>query len=175
MHPAPWAAPLTSCCKFQKCAKPAPMALAPTTSTLLQLALGDAIAMALLEAKGFSADDFRNYHPGGKLGARIKHAHDIMHKSMRCHWPSKVHRLHRGLSAMTESKVRLPWCCQCKRHISPASSPMVICAVILGPDIASRKVEDIMTSNPTTISGDHPRWRSHRPHQHQTHHRRVCC
>jgi arabinose-5-phosphate isomerase len=56
-----------------------PNGLAPTTSTLLQLALGDAIAMALLHAKGFSADDFRNFHPGGKLGAQIKHAKDIMH------------------------------------------------------------------------------------------------
>jgi arabinose-5-phosphate isomerase len=58
-----------------------PNGLAPTTSTLLQLALGDALSMSLLEAKGFSADDFRNYHPGGKLGARIKHARDIMHSA----------------------------------------------------------------------------------------------
>jgi arabinose-5-phosphate isomerase len=56
-----------------------PNGLAPTTSTLLQLALGDALAMALLEDKGFSALDFRKYHPGGKLGAQLKHVRDIMH------------------------------------------------------------------------------------------------
>lgn len=57
-----------------------PNGLAPTTSTLLQLALGDALAMALLEDKGFTADHFRAFHPGGKLGAQIRRAVDIMHK-----------------------------------------------------------------------------------------------
>lgn len=56
-----------------------PNGLAPTTSTLLQLALGDALAIALLEDKGFSAHDFRKFHPGGKLGAQLKHVRDIMH------------------------------------------------------------------------------------------------
>jgi arabinose-5-phosphate isomerase len=56
-----------------------PNGLAPTTSTLMQLALGDALAIALLEDKGFSARDFRNYHPGGKLGAQLKLARDLMH------------------------------------------------------------------------------------------------
>ena len=57
-----------------------PNGLAPTTSTLLQLALGDALAMALLEDKGFSAHDFKTFHPGGKLGAQLKHVRDIMHR-----------------------------------------------------------------------------------------------
>ncbi len=57
-----------------------PNGLAPTTSTLLQLALGDALAMALLEDKGFTAHDFRKFHPGGKLGAQLKHVRDVMHK-----------------------------------------------------------------------------------------------
>ena len=57
-----------------------PNGLAPTTSTLLQLALGDALAMALLEDKGFSARDFKKFHPGGKLGAQLKHVGDIMHR-----------------------------------------------------------------------------------------------
>ena len=57
-----------------------PNGLAPTTSTLLQLALGDALAMALLEDKGFSARDFKKFHPGGKLGAQLKHVRDIMHQ-----------------------------------------------------------------------------------------------
>jgi arabinose-5-phosphate isomerase len=57
-----------------------PNGLAPTTSTLLQMALGDALAMALLEDKGFSAHDFKTFHPGGKLGAQLKHVRDIMHQ-----------------------------------------------------------------------------------------------
>jgi arabinose-5-phosphate isomerase len=57
-----------------------PIGLAPTTSTLLQLALGDALAIALLEDKGFSAIDFKALHPGGKLGAALTHIGDIMRK-----------------------------------------------------------------------------------------------
>src|ERR1700677_3069648 len=57
-----------------------PNGLAPTTSTTMQLALGDALAMALLEAKGFTARDFRDLHPGGKLGAKLAFVRDIMHR-----------------------------------------------------------------------------------------------
>jgi len=53
---------------------------APTTSTTLQIALGDALAVALLEAKGFTASDFKTYHPGGALGAALATVGDLMHK-----------------------------------------------------------------------------------------------
>lgn len=53
---------------------------APTTSTTLQMALGDALAVALLEAKGFTASDFKTYHPGGALGATLATIADLMHK-----------------------------------------------------------------------------------------------
>ena len=56
-----------------------PMGLAPTTSTTMMLALGDALAVALLERRGFSADDFQVLHPGGKLGKRLLKISDIMH------------------------------------------------------------------------------------------------
>lgn len=56
-----------------------PHGLAPTTSTLLQLAIGDALAIALLEARGFTAMDFKVFHPGGKLGAQLKFVRDLMH------------------------------------------------------------------------------------------------
>jgi arabinose-5-phosphate isomerase len=56
-----------------------PNGLAPTTSTTMQLAFGDALAIALLEERGFTAQDFRTYHPGGKLGARLTLVRDLMH------------------------------------------------------------------------------------------------
>ena len=56
-----------------------PNKLAPTTSTTMQLALGDALAIALLEKKGFSAKDFGVFHPGGKLGAMLKLVREVMH------------------------------------------------------------------------------------------------
>ncbi len=56
-----------------------PHNLAPTTSSLMQLALGDALAIALLESRGFSAIDFGVFHPRGKLGAALKFVRDVMH------------------------------------------------------------------------------------------------
>lgn len=52
---------------------------APTTSTTLQIALGDALAVALLERRGFKPQDFRVFHPGGKLGAMLRTVRDLMH------------------------------------------------------------------------------------------------
>ncbi|MDP9836153.1 arabinose-5-phosphate isomerase [Neorhizobium huautlense] len=60
-----------------------PHGLAPTTSTLLQMAFGDALTVALLEARGFTPTDFRVFHPGGKLGASLMHVRDIMHTGDR--------------------------------------------------------------------------------------------
>ena len=56
-----------------------PMGLAPTTSTTMALALGDALAVALLERKGFTSDAFRTFHPGGKLGRLLVKVADLMH------------------------------------------------------------------------------------------------
>ena len=56
-----------------------PHNLAPTTSSLMQHALGDALAIALLESRGFTAVDFGVFHPGGKLGAALKFVRDVMH------------------------------------------------------------------------------------------------
>ena len=56
-----------------------PLGLAPTTSTTMALALGDALAVALLQIKGFTADDFRTFHPGGRLGAILVRVRDLMH------------------------------------------------------------------------------------------------
>lgn len=56
-----------------------PHGLAPTTSTILQLAIGDALAIALLESRGFSANDFKVYHPGGKLGSQLRLVGELSH------------------------------------------------------------------------------------------------
>lgn len=60
-------------------AEACPMGLAPTTSTTMMLALGDALAVAMLEQKGFSESDFQILHPGGQLGRRLLRVDDIMH------------------------------------------------------------------------------------------------
>jgi arabinose-5-phosphate isomerase len=61
-------------------AEACPMGLAPTTSTTMMMALGDALALALLERKGFSSTDFRLFHPGGRLGRQLLRVRDLMHQ-----------------------------------------------------------------------------------------------
>ena len=63
-----------------RAAEACPHGLAPTTSTLLQLVVGDALAVALLEARGFTPDHFRTFHPGGQLGASLMQVREIMHR-----------------------------------------------------------------------------------------------
>ena len=67
------------CLTLPKAREACPNGLAPTTSTAMQLALGDALAVALLEARGFSARDFSVFHPGGKLGASLRQVREVMH------------------------------------------------------------------------------------------------
>src|SRR6201995_698344 len=65
--------------ELPKAREACPHNLAPTTSTLMQAAIGDALAIALLESRGFTALGFSNFHPGGKLGAMLKHTPDLIH------------------------------------------------------------------------------------------------
>ena len=69
----------TYCLTLPKLPEACPIGMAPTTSTTLTLALGDALAVALMEMRGFMPEDFRLYHPGGKLGAQLKTVADFMH------------------------------------------------------------------------------------------------
>ena len=57
-----------------------PIGCAPTTSTTMQLALGDALALTLLQARGFRPEDFRQFHPGGRLGKKLRLLREIMHR-----------------------------------------------------------------------------------------------
>jgi arabinose-5-phosphate isomerase len=79
-----------------------PHGLAPTTSTTMQLALGDCLAVALLESKGFTALDFKTFHPGGSLGASLKYVADLMHKQDRLPLASQSLPMAEALVIMTE-------------------------------------------------------------------------
>ena len=78
-----------------------PHGLAPTTSTLTQLALGDCLAIALLEGRAFTALDFKVFHPGGQLGANLKHVGDIMHRGDRLPVVPAAERMSGALVVMT--------------------------------------------------------------------------
>ncbi|AKH99099.1 KpsF/GutQ family protein [Hoeflea sp. IMCC20628] len=128
-----------------------PHGLAPTTSTLMQLALGDALAVALLEAKGFTAGDFHAFHPGGQLGATLAHVADVMHTG------ESVPLVPSGTPAQ-KAIMRLS---QCKFGCVGVTGPdgRLIGIVTdgdvarnLGQNLVDQPIDVIMTSQPKTIA-----------------------
>jgi arabinose-5-phosphate isomerase len=77
-----------------------PMGLAPTTSTTLMLVLGDALAVALMERRGFSADQYRDFHPGGSLGRALIRVSDLMHGSRELPLAEEGASMRQALAAM---------------------------------------------------------------------------
>ncbi len=136
-----------------KAAEACPMGLAPTTSTTMQLALGDAIAVALLTRRGFTAADFRSIHPGGRLGARLRRVRDIMHAGNAMPVAEPDMRMAAALVLMTEKRFGC---------LGVTNSDGVLTGIItdgdlrraMGPDLLSRHVADIMTLSPRTIGPD---------------------
>src|SRR5262245_31809444 len=127
-----------------------PHGLAPTTSTLLQLAIGDALAVALLEARGFTAEDFRTFHPGGKLGASLSHVADIMHKDDRV----PLVKLGTGMREAVMTLAQMRFGC-----VGVIDDDGCLCGIVtdgdiarnLGSSLAEMCVDDVMTRNPKTV------------------------
>jgi len=127
-----------------------PHGLAPTTSTLLQLAIGDALAVALLEARGFTADHFRTFHPGGQLGANLTHVGEIMHSGDEM--PVVPLGTKMPEAVMVLSKKRFGCVC-----VVDADGQLVgivtdgDLARNLHRDMSALAVDDIMTRQPKTV------------------------
>ncbi len=75
---------------------------APTTSTTMMMALGDALAVALLKRRGFNAQEFKRFHPGGKLGAMLKTARDLMHSGAKTPLAEEADDFRIALSELSE-------------------------------------------------------------------------
>jgi arabinose-5-phosphate isomerase len=128
-----------------------PHGLAPTTSTLLQLVLGDCLAMALLERRGFTALDFKVFHPGGQLGANLKHVGDIMHKGENLPLAHQDEPMSTALVVMTEKSFG------CLGVVDDSGS---LTGIVtdgdlrrhMGPDLLSKPVKHIMTGTPKTLT-----------------------
>ena len=130
-----------------------PMGLTPTTSTTMQMALGDALAVALLKRRGFTAQDFQQFHPGGRLGQRLRRVRDIMHAGDAIPLATPETRMDRALVLMTEKRFG------CLGVTAPNGALVGILTDgdlrrAMGPDLLSREVGTIMTRAPRTIGPD---------------------
>src|SRR5574340_1388749 len=133
-----------------------PLNLAPTASTTAALALGDALAVALLDARGFSADDFARTHPGGSLGRRLLiHVRDVMHSGDELPKIDRDASLKTALLEMTKKGLGMT------AVVDTAGK--VVCLFTDGDlrrtlehalDLHQAKIADVMTQNPKTIRAD---------------------
>jgi arabinose-5-phosphate isomerase len=130
-----------------------PMGLAPTTSTTLMLALGDAIAVALLARKGFSANDFRVFHPGGRLGQRLARVRDLMHTGAEVPLAPETTRMDEALVIMTAGRFG----CLGLTDGSGRLSGIITDGDLrrhMEPGLLGRRAAEVMTRNPRTIGPD---------------------
>lgn len=130
-----------------------PLGLAPTTSTSMQLAMGDALAVALLEMRGFSASDFKIYHPGGSLGASLQYVRDIMHQG------DELPLVAQGSSMAVAMKVLAQKHFGCVAIIDDHGRLVGIVtdgdlARNINRDLSKLSVDEIMTTNPKTVRSD---------------------
>ena len=130
-----------------------PHNLAPTTSSLMQLALGDALAIALLESRGFTAIDFGVFHPAGKLGAALKFARDLMHVGERIPVVPLGTRMSDAVVEMTGKGLGC---------VGILDAHGMLAGIItdgdlrrhMRPDLLSVNVDEVMTRQPKTVRPD---------------------
>lgn len=133
-----------------------PLGLAPTSSTTATLALGDALAVALLEARGFTADDFARSHPAGALGKRLLHVSDIMHKGHELPKVLPTTSLHRTLLEMTSKRLGLTSIVDEKNHVLGVFTDGDLRRTFekMSSIDGNMAIEQIMTKTPLTITAD---------------------
>ena len=131
-----------------------PLALAPTASTTAALALGDALAMVLLETRGLTRDDFAKFHPAGNLGALLLKVRDIMRSGDRLPLARETVTTQEAILAMTRAKSGSI------AVVNPKSGKLTGIltdgdfrrSALSGPDFLQRPVAEFMTRNPKVIS-----------------------
>lgn len=139
--------------ELPKAKEACPHGLAPTTSTTMQLALGDCLAIALLERKGFSAHDFKVFHPGGSLGAQLKHVADLMHKGEAL----PLVGLERAMSEVIVTMTAKSFGCVGVVDAAGALAGMITDGDLrrhMGDALLAKRASDIMTRRPNTLAPD---------------------
>ena len=130
-----------------------PNGLAPTTSTTMQLALGDALAVALLTRRGFGPADFQAIHPGGKLGARLRRVRDVMHRGDALPLLPPETLMDAAILEMSRKRFG------CVGAVDAGGRLVGILTDgdlrrAMGPDLLARSIEALMTRRPRTIGPD---------------------
>jgi arabinose-5-phosphate isomerase len=121
---------------------------APTTSTTLMMAMGDALAVALLEMRGFTASDFKTFHPGGSLGAALATAADIMHAGSAMPLISAQAPMSEVLIEMTRKSFGCAGVVDENGHLVGIITDGDL-RRHMGDDMVARTAEDVMTRRPT--------------------------
>jgi len=130
-----------------------PLNLVPTASTVAALALGDALAMTLLVAKGFKQEDFANLHPGGKLGKRLLRVEQLMHSGDQTPLVRLDTSMKDVVDEMTSKGLGMSCVVDDSNHLIGVITDGDLRRHMLnGVNIESRHAADVMTRRPVTVS-----------------------
>jgi arabinose-5-phosphate isomerase len=130
-----------------------PHGVAPTTSTTMQMAVGDCLAIALLERRGFTALDYKVFHPGGSLGAQLKFISDIMHTGDSLPLVPQGKAMAEAIVTMTEKSFGCIGVIDAKGRLIGMITDGDL-RRHMGPGLLHAPVEEIMTRAPKTLPSD---------------------
>ena len=142
----------TVCLQLPSVEEACPNGLAPTTSTTMQMALGDALAVALLESRGFSADDFGIYHPGGSLGSKLMSVSEVMHTGDAIPLVAEHTSMSEAVMALSIKRFGCVGVTEATGKLIGILTDGDL-ARNLDKDLQSLSVNDLMTRDPKTING----------------------
>jgi arabinose-5-phosphate isomerase len=127
-----------------------PMGLAPTTSTTMMVALGDALAVAVMELKGFTKEDFRNFHPGGKLGKMLLRVRDVMRQEADMPLVAEGDMMAQVLVVMTQKSLGCAGVIDAKGNLVGMITDGDL-RRHMNNDLTSRSAAQVMTKAPMTV------------------------
>ncbi len=125
---------------------------APTTSAIMQMAMGDALAVALLTRRGFTATDFRAYHPGGQLGAQLRRVRELMHTDAAVPLAAPDTPMRQALLLMTGKGFGCVGVVEADRLVGIVTDGDLRRA--MGPALLDQPARAVMTVEPRTIGPD---------------------
>ncbi len=128
-----------------------PMGMAPTTSTTMMIALGDALAVAIMTNKGFTAEDFRNFHPGGKLGKKLMRVRDLMRKDAEMPFVRESDAMSDVLLVMTQKSLGCAGIVDAEGNLIGIITDGDLRRHMNG-NLTSRTAGEIMTRSPLTVA-----------------------